>query len=68
MAQEGVALFPFWTKQFGISDALGIQLLPLGRLLRAAERKAASQVTENFRVRRLAVAHSCELGKMKTVR
>lgn len=68
MAREGVALFPFWTKQFGISDALGIQLLPLGRLLRAAERKAASQVTENFRVRRLAVAHSCELDTMENIR
>lgn len=33
MAQEGVALFPFWTKQFGIGNALGIQLLPLGRVL-----------------------------------
>lgn len=33
MAQEGGALFPFWTKQFGIGNALGIQLLPLGRLL-----------------------------------
>lgn len=26
-------MFPFWTKQFGIGNALGIQLLPLGRLL-----------------------------------
>lgn len=31
--RKGFALFSFWTKQFGIGDALGIQLLPLGRLL-----------------------------------
>lgn len=65
---KGFALFPFWTKQFGIGNALGIQLLPLGRLLRAAERKDTSPVTENLRVRCMAVAHSCELDTMENIR
>ena len=36
---KGFALFPFWTKQFGIGVALGIQLLPLGRLLTGCKRE-----------------------------
>lgn len=38
-------MFPFWTKQFGKGDALGIQLLPLGRLLTGCRKEGGNWVT-----------------------
>ena len=46
MAQEGVALFPFWTKQFWSGDALGIQLLPFDRLLTGCRKEGGGAADE----------------------
>lgn len=39
-------MFPFWTKQFGIGNALGIQLLPLGRLLTGCKKEGGGAADE----------------------
>lgn len=43
---KGFALFPFWTKQFGISDALEIRMLPLGRLLTGCKKEGGGAADE----------------------
>lgn len=43
---KGFALFPFWTKQFGIGVALGIQLLPFGRLLTGCKKEGSGGADE----------------------